>query len=110
MTWAEVKKTHKTVAGINSSNGRVYSLLVNVDPKAPYPNQISKNEIVYYFGQSTQFWAVQALLNSVGKNQPIHVFQKLAINKWQDLGNWLPVRIADEDEDGFWAIYLEPAK
>ena len=108
--WNEVKKFHKTVAGINASNGKVYSLLVNVDPNAPYPNQISKDEIVYYFGSSTQFWAVEALINSVGKKQPIRVFQKLAVNKWQDLGNWFPVKIADEEEDGFWAIYLKPEK
>lgn len=110
MNWYDVKKVHKTVAGINASNGKVLSLLINIDSKALYPNKIDENEIVYYFGSNTQFWTVDALINSVGKKSPIRVFQKLAINRWLDLGYWLPEKINEEAEDGFWGIHLIPHK
>ncbi len=109
ITWNQVKKIHKTVTGIYTVDRKALSLIVNCNTKGRYPNKVTKSEITYVFGPSTPFWQVESLLKAVETADKLRVFQKLDVNRWEDLGYWTPTSLGDET-DGYWPIKLKPAR
>jgi len=46
LSWKQVVKTHRNIAGISTKKGLVKSLLCNAGKDQLYPNKITKNKIV----------------------------------------------------------------
>lgn len=97
--WEEVAKVHGTQAGVRVQNGRVTSLLVSVKRDEPYTNQVSGNEIRYHIRRQGQGkrWA-ELLQRAQTAQESVRVFRKLAVNSWEDLGDYRV--FADKDSKG----------
>lgn len=110
LSWAEVHKTHKTIAGIFVRDGLAVSLLCDPRPKGHYRNSITKTKIEYRVDSQTQTRGVLALIASVEKKNPLTVFQKMATNVWANLGSWSVSSVTEETETGTALFTLTPAK
>lgn len=108
ITWVEVGDIHKTVAGIYVKGGKVVSLLCNPKPSGPYRNVITESRIEYRVDSRTQNAGVKALIAAVEKKQPLVVFEKVDVNAWRNLGEWLPFSVSEEKEKGSKAFILKP--
>lgn len=107
ISWLDVHGIHKTVAGIFVTAGVAQSILINTSNGSQYPNVVKGKEITYCLGSATQPHGIKAMLNVVGKKAKIHVFQKMAVNEWVDLGFWSPVEVKEE-QNGYWPIRMIP--
>lgn len=109
ISWAEVYKTHKTIAGIFVRDGLAVSLLCDARPKGHYQNSISKTRIEYRVDSQTQTRGVLALIASVERKNPITVYQKKTTNVWSNLGLWCVSSVTEESETGTALFTLVPA-
>lgn len=107
ITWNSVLKIHKVVNGIYTKNKIVKSILCNFEDKGSYPNKKYGNKIKYFVGTKTPSGGIISLINMCGNKIPIRVFEKISVNKWKDIGNYVVVSINDQSEDDFISIYLE---
>lgn len=108
ITWVEVGDIHKTVAGIYVTGGKVVSLLCNPKPSGPYRNVITDSSIEYRVDSRTQNAGVKALINAIEKKHTLIVFEKVDVNAWRNLGEWLPIKFQEEKEKGAKAFFLTP--
>lgn len=107
ITWIEVGDIHKTVAGIYAKGGKAVSLLCNPKPTGPYRNVITENRIEYRVDSRTQNSGVKALTTAVEKGLFLVVFEKVNVNAWRNLGNWIPKRIVEENKGNTKLFILE---
>ena len=105
LTWKNVVKKHKVISGISTKEGMVHSLLCNSSTDQLYPNQIKEKTITYYVGANTQTHGIKALFRSLEAGNTFPVFEKIAINKWKELGNY-KIESVKEENDGFTAFNL----
>jgi hypothetical protein len=96
--WEEVKKIHKVISGVSVKNKKIRSLLCSKGKNNRYPNQIFKNEIIYYVDGSTMQGGITALINSIGTDHTFPVFHKLGVNQWINLGDYKIACMNQEDK------------
>jgi len=108
ITWIEVGDIHKTVAGIYVKGGKVISLLCNPKPTGPYRNVITETRIEYRVDSRTQNAGVKALIAALEKKLPLVIFEKIDVNAWRNLGEWIPIKVQDEKEQSAKAFFLAP--
>jgi len=106
LDWSSVKKFHKVVCGIHTKNSVVLSLLCNFDQSGPYPNRKLANKIIYYIGAQTPSGGFKALVSMFNKPDSLRVYEKKAVNKWLDLGNYKVSAIGDVSVEGYVPIEL----
>lgn len=106
LDWSSVKKFHKVVCGIHTKNSVVLSLLCNFDQSGPYPNRKLANKIIYYIGSKTPSGGFKALVSMFNKPDSLRVYEKKAVNKWLDLGNYKVSAIGDVSVEGYVPIEL----
>jgi hypothetical protein len=110
MLWSDVHKTHKTVAGIFAQAGLAKSILCDFSSTGPYRNSISKTHIDYRVDGRTQSHGVNGLIAAVAKKSSVTVFEKIAVNSWRLLGDWVPYNIIEETESGAVLFQFKQAK
>jgi hypothetical protein len=106
LTWSQVVLTHGSQSGIATRNGQVRSLLCN-QAKEGYADEVFEDKIFYRVTNSTNPKSVAALRAAVGSRQPLHVFEKLGVNRWLDHGEWNATKMAEEG-DGTVFLLLRP--
>ncbi len=89
LTWQEVVETHRSWRGISAASGRVTSLLCNQAKDGGYSDVVTDDYIEYRVTAATLASDVRALVAMVGQPGRVRVFEKLAVNQWSDLGDWL---------------------
>lgn len=94
-SWAEISAIHKTRNGIYQRNGQLISLLTDfgrINPCYPDFHGQTKDTIFYTGsgrrGDQKLNAANQALLNAVGTEHSVPLFNKLAVSRWEFLGYW----------------------
>jgi len=95
LTWAEVSQIHKARNGIFQSRGRLVSLLTDfgrINPCYPDFHGDSK-DVIHYTGSGRRgdqkFDAAnQAMLDAIHSEHSVPLFNKLAVNRWEYLGDW----------------------
>lgn len=107
--WAEVYKTHRTVAGIYVKKGVAKSLICSPLPSGPYSNVVRPDLIEYRVDSRTQNYGVLGLIAAVESNDILTVFEKVDVNKWRNLGQWRAKDIVEEPETGAVMFRLRPA-
>ena len=107
LTWNEVIKHHRIVAGIHTKNRVVQSILVDCQPTAKYPNKVDDNKIKYFVGPNTPNYGIHAMIDSIESKTKIRIFQKLGVNKWTNLGYWV-TKTVKEEKDGDLSFTLVP--
>ncbi|MEP7211828.1 MAG: hypothetical protein ABI791_02055 [Acidobacteriota bacterium] len=98
-TWSEVSEIHKIRNGIYQRNGRLISLLTDFGRINPcYPDlHGATTDTIFYTGSGRRGdqkldAANRALLDSVGTDTVVPLFNKLAVGRWEFTGFW---RVAD---------------
>ena len=109
LSWSDVFRTHKTQNGIYQRGGRLISLLTDFGRINPcYPDAHGNNsDTIYYTGngrRGDQKLDVQnrALLDAIGAETFVPLFNKLDVNRWQFTGYWKVVEgvyVLDEVRD-----------
>lgn len=94
-SWSEVSRTHRIRNGIYQRNGRLISLLTDFGRLNPcYPDYHgTSNETIFYTGSGRRGDqkldpANRALLDAVGTDLAVPLFNKLSPGKWEFLGHW----------------------
>lgn len=106
MEWKDVLKVHGTVAGISVRGGRAVSILCNPGKGGRYPDKIEPARITYFVGGDTPQNGVSGLLRMVGSNESVRVFEKVSVNRWRDLGEWIAHDVGETTPDGYVAVSL----
>lgn len=95
LTWKQVSETHRIRNGIYQRNGRLISLLTDfgrINPCYPDYHGSSKDTIFYTGsgrnGDQKLDPANRALLDAVGAELAVPLFNKLAVGRWEFLGHW----------------------
>lgn len=95
LSWAEVSETHRTRLGVYQKDGRLFSLLTDfgeINPCYPDRADASGNEITYtgHGRRGDQHLSPQnrALLAAIKTQHSVPLFRKLAVGRWQPLGQW----------------------
>ena len=95
LTWSEVSSVHSSRNGIYHKNGRLASLLTDFGRINPcYPDlHGSSNDIIHYTGSGRRGdqklnAANKALMNAIKSGDPVPLFNKLGVNRWEFLGYW----------------------
>ena len=98
LTWAEVNRTHRTRNGIYQVRGRLISLLTDFGRINPcYPDtKKDQGNTIFYTGNGRRGDQKldpqnRALLDAVGSQIAVPLYNKLAPGKWQFMGYWLVV-------------------
>jgi len=96
LTWNEVGETHRSRNGIYQSRGRLVSLLTDFGRINPcYPDfHGDSTDVIHYTGSGRRGdqkldAANQAMLDAIGSGQAVPLFNKLGVNRWEFLGEWL---------------------
>lgn len=94
-SWSEVSRTHRIRNGIYQRNGRLISLLTDFGRINPcYPDYHgTSNETIFYTGSGRRGDqkldpANRALLDAVGTDLAVPLFNKPSPGKWEFLGHW----------------------
>lgn len=95
LTWKEVQKIHRTIAGIYVRDRLPISILVNRNKDGIYSDEVTDKEMIYVLNQNTQTIGINALLTIVGKPRSVRAFEKLNTNKWRDLGDWQAIDVIE---------------
>ncbi len=106
LTWKEVVITHRSIAGISTKGGYVVSILCNPGSDQNYPNKIMNKKILYYVGKNTNSNGINALFNSIKKRNSFPVFEKIAVNKWRNIGAFKATSVK-EKADGYVEFNLD---
>ena len=96
LAWSEVSKIHRSRNGIYQKNGRLISLLTDfgkINPCYPDFHGDTKNTIHYTGsgrrGDQKLDAANRALVDAIASGHAVPLFNKLGVNRWEFLGNWL---------------------
>ncbi len=96
LTWAAVSTIHRSRNGIYQSHGRLISLLTDFGRINPcYPDFHGETqETIHYTGSGRRGnqkldAANQALHEAIRSGVSVPLFNKLGVNRWQYLGQWL---------------------
>ncbi len=93
-SWAEVSRVHRTRNGIYHRNGSIISLLTDFGRINPcYPDAHSRNGTIVYTGNGRRGDQKldppnRALLDAVGTDAAVPLFNKLAAGRWEFTGCW----------------------
>jgi len=109
LPWSRVAELHKIRNGIYQRSGRLISLLTDFGRINPcYPDFHGETpDIIHYTGSGRRGdqkldAANQALLNAIKSAHHVPLFNKLAVNQWQYLGQFTVIDahyIRDEFRD-----------
>ena len=109
LTWAEVSAVHRIRNGIYHRDGRLISLLTDFGRINPcYPDcHIGNSDSIDYTGSGRRGDqkldpANRALIDASESEIVVPMFNKLAANRWQFLGNWQvtkPRYVFDENQN-----------
>ena len=109
LSWSRVAEVHRTRNGIYQRNGRIISLLTDFGRINPcYPDFHGETpDVIHYTGSGRRGdqkldAANQSLLNAIKTGHPVPLFNKLAVNRWQYLGQFTVIDaryIKDESHD-----------
>lgn len=96
LTWTEVSQIHKSRNGIHQSRGRLISLLTDFGRINPcYPDfHGDSTDIIHYTGSGRRGdqkldAANRAMLEAVKTGHAVPLFNKLGVNRWEYLGDWV---------------------
>ncbi len=96
LTWAEVATIHRSRNGIFQSHGRLVSLLTDFGRLNPcYPDFHGESpDVIHYTGAGRRGnqkldAANTALHDAIRTGVAVPLFNKLGVNRWQFLGQWL---------------------
>jgi hypothetical protein len=103
LTWSQVMPIHRCQSGIATLQGRVTSLLCNQSKEGAYADEVRGKQIFYRVTTSTNQRSVDALKRMAGTGQDVHVFEKLGVNKWKNLGLW---RVSRHEPEGEGTVFL----
>lgn len=84
MDWQQVRKVHRTQAGVFVKSGRILSLLATPSPY--YRNEMTADRIRYGLGASAPGWVRRAFEGAIRDGYPIRVFFKRSPGVWEDIG------------------------
>ncbi len=94
-SWQEISSVHKTRNGIYQSSGRLVSLLTDFGRINPcYPDFHGETQdTIHYTGSGRRGdqkldAANRALLDAIKSKHHVPLFNKLAVGRWQYLGQW----------------------
>ena len=109
LTWSRVADVHRIRNGIYQRNGRLISLLTDFGRINPcYPDFHGESpDIIHYTGSGRRGdqqldVANQALMNAIKTDHSVPLFNKLAVNQWQYLGQFNVIEahyVHDETRD-----------
>lgn len=98
LTWAEVAQTHKSRNGIYQCRGQLVSLLTDFGRINPcYPDfHGDSTDVIHYTGSGRRGdqklgAANRALLDAIETGHAVPLYNKLGVNRWEFLGEWLVV-------------------
>lgn len=98
LTWSEVSRIHRSLNGIYQKNGRLISLLTDFGRINPcYPDFHGETEsIIHYTGSGRRGdqkldAANQAMLDAIKSGHSVPLFNKLGVNRWEFLGEWIVI-------------------
>ena len=99
LSWDEVSEVHRIRNGIYQRNGKLISLLTDFGKINPcYPDfHGDTTETIFYTGAGRRGdqkmnAANTAMIDAVGGDVEVPLFNKLAVGRWEFLGCW---RVAD---------------
>jgi hypothetical protein len=98
LTWSQVIPIHRCQSGIATLQGRVTSLLCNQSKDGAYADEVREKQIFYRVTNNTNPRSVASLKLMAGNGHEVHVFEKLGVNKWRNLGMWRVARFEPEGE------------
>jgi len=118
LTWTEVSEIHKSRNGIYQSRGRLVSLLTDFGRINPcYPDfHGDSTDVIHYTGSGRRGdqkldSANRAMLDAIKSGHAVPLFNKLGVNRWEFLGEWLVVAgdyVRDENRDRMvWKFTLQ---
>ena len=118
LTWTEVSEIHKSRNGIYQSRGRLVSLLTDFGRINPcYPDfHGDSTDVIHYTGSGRRGdqkldSANRAMLDAIKSGHAVPLFNKLGVNRWEFLGEWLVVAgdyVRDESRDRMvWKFTLQ---
>ena len=94
LTWAEVSRTHRVRHGVYHKDGRLTSLLTDFGRLNPcYPDTAADADTISYTGHGRRgdqrlTPPNRALLDAVGADLAVPLFNKLGVGRWQHMGCW----------------------
>ena len=95
LAWQDVAEIHKIRSGVYQRNGRLISLLTDFGRINPcYPDVHGEsNDVIFYTGagrRGDQKLDAQnrALLDAIGSDTAVPLFNKLSVGRWQFTGFW----------------------
>lgn len=94
LTWAEVSRTHRVRHGVYQREGRLVSLLTDFGRLNPcYPDTADDPDTIRYVGHGRRgdqglSPPNRALLDAVGTDAAVPLFNKLGVGRWQHMGFW----------------------
>lgn len=107
LTWNEVSSVHKARNGIYQINGHLVSLLTDFGKINPcYPDFHGDDRNVIFYtgsgrrGDQKMDMCNQALHAAIVSRQAVPLFNKIAVNKWQYLGNWFVTEASYVRDEG----------
>ena len=109
LVWKTVYQFHKSVSGIATKGGEVFSLLCNQNKAGEYADEVFPDRLHYRVTSQTQKGVVEALKSAVGSGKPVRVFEKVGVNRWKDLSNWV-IAQAEPESDGLLFLLKRPTK
>lgn len=96
ISWSEVSRIHKARNGIFQLQGRLVSLLTDFGRINPcYPDFHGETtDVIHYTGSGRRGnqkldAANQALLDAIRTRHSVPLFNKLGVNQWEYLGQWI---------------------
>ena len=118
LTWTEVSEIHKSRNGIYQSRGRLVSLLTDFGRINPcYPDfHGDSTDVIHYTGSGRRGdqkldAANRAMLGAIESGHAVPLFNKLGVNRWEFLGEWLVIAgdyVRDESRDRMvWKFTLQ---
>ena len=95
LTWEQVSQTHTSRNGIYQRRGRLVSLLTDFGRINPcYPDfHGDSTDVIHYTGSARRGdqkldAANRAMLDAIGTEHAVPLFNKLGVNRWEFLGEW----------------------
>lgn len=108
LDWKTVYEFHRSLSGIATKGGRVFSLLCNQNKAGEYADEVHSDRLLYRVTSQTQPRVVEALRNEVGSTNTVRVFEKVGVNRWIDLSDWVIVQ-TEPEADGWLFLLKRPA-
>jgi hypothetical protein len=109
LDWKTVYQFHRSLSGIATKGGDVFSLLCNQNKAGEYADEVFPDRLLYRVTSQTQQRLVEGLRRAVGSGKPVRVFEKVGVNRWKDLSHWVIVQVEPES-DGWLFLLNRPAE